>query len=176
MDQVARSLSNVRQKLGRNEHFKYPPLRKHPPQIRLIGFGDGDAPDLAKCEISVFDLDNAPPYFGLSYCWGQDQQASALQADSALPPITRNVGDALRLLWYLSHGDSGRWAFQTTDGYELNLQTSAGETVRYFWIDQVCINQGNEQERESQVRQMGDIYNRAEHTLIWLGQYDENVD
>ncbi|KAK6441997.1 hypothetical protein LTR95_001761 [Oleoguttula sp. CCFEE 5521] len=39
-----------------------------------------------------------------------------------------------------------------------------------LWIDQVCIDQSNLSEKESQIRLMGLIYKRARNTLIWLGE------
>ncbi|KAF2624433.1 hypothetical protein BU25DRAFT_348318, partial [Macroventuria anomochaeta] len=34
--------------------------------------------------------------------------------------------------------------------------------------DAVCIDPGHDKEREHQVRQMGDIYQKAERVLVWL--------
>ncbi|KAF3769919.1 hypothetical protein M406DRAFT_335698 [Cryphonectria parasitica EP155] len=39
----------------------------------------------------------------------------------------------------------------------------------YFWIDYLCINQGDELERGQQVALMGQLYCRAYHTVVWLG-------
>ncbi|KAF2823946.1 hypothetical protein CC86DRAFT_384464 [Ophiobolus disseminans] len=39
----------------------------------------------------------------------------------------------------------------------------------FYWIDQICIDQRNLQERSSQVGMMSEIYQRATSTLIWLG-------
>src|SRR5579859_2365609 len=40
---------------------------------------------------------------------------------------------------------------------------------RILWIDAICIDQGNVEERGHQVRQMADIYKKAERVIIWLG-------
>lgn len=40
---------------------------------------------------------------------------------------------------------------------------------RYLWIDQLCINQEDKDEKSQQVNQMGEIYRRSGRTLIWLG-------
>ncbi|CAO2655310.1 Nn.00g103740.m01.CDS01 [Neocucurbitaria sp. VM-36] len=40
---------------------------------------------------------------------------------------------------------------------------------RYLWIDQICINQNDNDEKSQQVNQMGDIYRMSGRTLIWLG-------
>lgn len=40
---------------------------------------------------------------------------------------------------------------------------------RYLWIDQMCINQDDYAERDSQMLLMKDIYERAMTTTIWIG-------
>lgn len=41
-------------------------------------------------------------------------------------------------------------------------------TDRYIWIDQVCIDQSNMDERNHQVRLMSIIYERAAFVVVWL--------
>lgn len=38
-----------------------------------------------------------------------------------------------------------------------------------YWIDALCINQADDEERSSQVQMMGHIYREAELVLVWLG-------
>ena len=38
------------------------------------------------------------------------------------------------------------------------------------WADGICINQGDVHEKEAQVQLMGDIYSKAEKTIVWLGE------
>ena len=40
----------------------------------------------------------------------------------------------------------------------------------YIWIDAICIDQGNLNERSSQVSLMGDIYFTAVKVIVWLGE------
>ncbi|MCJ1266814.1 hypothetical protein MMC22_006699 [Lobaria immixta] len=42
------------------------------------------------------------------------------------------------------------------------------KTIR-IWIDQLCIDQENLEERGNQVQLMRDIYSRAQTTIVWLG-------
>jgi hypothetical protein len=51
-----------------------------------------------------------------------------------------------------------------------------GSTTRIVWIDAICIDQFNIQERNSQVQQMKFIYSNARRTLIWLGETGENSE
>lgn len=47
---------------------------------------------------------------------------------------------------------------------------------RILWADAICIDQGNPKERGHQVRQMGDIYRRADRVLFWLGTATYETD
>lgn len=41
-----------------------------------------------------------------------------------------------------------------------------------LWIDQLCINQRNDPEREQQVSVMGDVFRTSSMTFVWLGLDD----
>lgn len=45
-----------------------------------------------------------------------------------------------------------------------------------LWIDSICINQSDEEERNSQVQRMGDIFQKAQNVWIWLGEKHSNSD
>ena len=45
-----------------------------------------------------------------------------------------------------------------------------------LWVDQICINQDDLQEKSQQVALMGTIYQRAWSTLVWLGEEADNSD
>ncbi|KAI9738701.1 MAG: hypothetical protein M1834_008206 [Cirrosporium novae-zelandiae] len=49
-----------------------------------------------------------------------------------------------------------------------------GPATTAYWIDAICINQGDTEERNAQVRLMKDIYIRSELVLIWLGEESSN--
>lgn len=49
----------------------------------------------------------------------------------------------------------------------LKKVTEDGQSL--VWIDALCINQSNAEEKSQQVRMMWDIYNNATEVLIWLG-------
>jgi hypothetical protein len=42
-----------------------------------------------------------------------------------------------------------------------------------LWIDAVCIDQRNLDERRTQVEMMGEIYSNAREVLIWLGNKND---
>ena len=43
---------------------------------------------------------------------------------------------------------------------------------RYIWIDAICINQADLEERSQQVKLMGVVYRMAKRVLVWLGHED----
>jgi hypothetical protein len=49
------------------------------------------------------------------------------------------------------------------------LMTSLRSSRPLIWIDYLCINQGNVEERTHQVALMSSIYSKAKTVIIWLG-------
>jgi hypothetical protein len=88
-------------------------------------------------------------YEALSYAWGSDVEPAYIfvGANSRLR-VRRNVVEILK---YLRGG------------------LDSGCTVRTLWIDSICINQADNDEKEKQVTMMGEIYAYAARVLIWTG-------
>ena len=42
-----------------------------------------------------------------------------------------------------------------------------------FWIDAICINQDDLEEKSQQVSMMGDVYAKSAITWVWLGEHDQ---
>jgi hypothetical protein len=47
---------------------------------------------------------------------------------------------------------------------------------RVLWIDSICINQNAIEKRNHQVKLMGNVYQRADRVLIWLGEEDPTTE
>lgn len=105
------------------------------------------------CEIGTFNLTNPPPFKALSYCWGKSGQHSDIWCNDYLLKVSSNLKKGLQRLHKY-----GTWS-----------------QVEWFWIDQICINQNDFEERMQQVRLMRAIYQRAQNTVIWLGSDDTNA-
>jgi hypothetical protein len=99
-----------------------------------------------------FDVRNKaqPRYKALSYVWGAKLEKRPLLCDNRMIFITPNCESALR---YLRH--------------KKNSVT--------LWVDAVCIDQDNWDERAHQVDMMGDIYRRACEVVIWLGEGSKTI-
>lgn len=93
------------------------------------------------------------PYFeALSYAWGTDKASDVLHIGAKGPhqgviPMRPNLAAAL---------------------YQLRRR----DDVRILWVDAVCIDQSNEEERNHQVALMTEIYRSATRVLVWLGVED----
>jgi hypothetical protein len=48
------------------------------------------------------------------------------------------------------------------------------DTLRVLWVDAICINQQDLEERATQVVRMGNIYKFARRVVVWLGPRSEN--
>ncbi|KAL5391291.1 hypothetical protein DPSP01_001169 [Paraphaeosphaeria sporulosa] len=106
-----------------------------------------------QCEIETFNLISPPPFKALSYCWGKGGQHSDIWCNDRLFKVSSNLKKGLQRLHKY-----GAWS-----------------RVEWFWIDQICINQNDFEERMHQVRLMRAIYQRAQNTLIWLGADDTSA-
>lgn len=97
-------------------------------------------------------LDTAPPFYALSHTWGSRKLDQ-----------THHLGnEIIKISFSLKHGI-----------YRLHELAKEGShfspPLEYIWIDSLCINQDDINERSHQVRLMGDIYTRAIKTMVWLG-------
>ena len=95
------------------------------------------------CEFIVHDLDTPPEYSALSYCWG-DIHWTQITVSGCWFDVSLRVSAALRQL-------RGR------------------DDPVLIWIDAICINQQNTQEKTQQVQSMRRIYEQAEEVFVWLG-------
>ncbi|KAK4223690.1 heterokaryon incompatibility protein-domain-containing protein [Podospora fimiseda] len=55
-----------------------------------------------------------------------------------------------------------------------NSPSSRPEENRVIWIDALCINQSDIEERDAQVGRMGDICRLAKRVVVWLGPEENN--
>lgn len=133
--------------------YQYEALRSSR-HIRLLSILPGTRDDTVRCEmIQDVALDTMErlgvKYNAISYRWRAAEPATSIYIDDA----TFSVGPALLAMLK-------------------DLRPSDGS--RPVWIDAICINQNDVKERGVQVKLMQDIYSLATHTLIWLGEIDDD--
>ncbi|KAK3304851.1 heterokaryon incompatibility protein-domain-containing protein [Chaetomium strumarium] len=105
------------------------------------------------CRILVSGIEQpAHEYKALSYSWGN----GATPCSIAVLPAEGSAGEPRALAI-------------TESLHTALLHLRDARTSVWLWIDQVCINQQDDDEKGEQVRLMGPIYTRAEQVLVWLG-------
>jgi hypothetical protein len=107
-------------------------------------------PEPITCNVAEVTLDSHPNYEALSYVWGDPTIQVTLQIEGASLKVTTNLELALR---YLRLHDK----------------------PRTIWVDAICIDQSNIEERNQQVRLMKDIYSSCAVDLVWIGESDEHT-
>lgn len=93
----------------------------------------------------------AVKYTALSYCWGDMGSNRPITVNNQSIDITGNLWEALNLIWKYH-----------------NLS-------EYYWIDALCLDQTNIEERNHQVHQMWRIYSDAEQVFACAGPEDKST-
>ncbi|KAK3679415.1 hypothetical protein LTR78_000976 [Recurvomyces mirabilis] len=103
--------------------------------------------DPVHCSVRKVSLLSTPPplYETVSYVWGDTELKSEIFIHGRTTLVGYSAVQVLR-----------RFRERGRD--------------RVLWIDAVCINQHNDEERSRQVAMMADIYSGCTGVLIWLGE------
>ena len=126
--------------------FQYPELKAAKHSIRLLRiFHDVDSAPIA-CKLYSLTLAKCPQYVAVSYSWGNSLEESDISLNDKPFPIRNNV-------WNLLH----------------EMRRHKRLKGRFFWIDAICIDQGDIDERNHQVGIMRQVYATAADVLVWLG-------
>jgi hypothetical protein len=143
-------------------------------KIRLLHLHPGDFDDPIYCGIYHATIGKKlpnPKYNALSYVWGDATQTKPIQLGyykSSRPEVVRNWSPD-----YLPEVNCYE-TFQVTKNLENGLRYLRDRTLqRVLWVDAICINQSDIDERSLQVQEMGHIYRGAARVHIWLGSMSE---
>lgn len=130
--------------------FCYQPLSQDgKPTIRLLQWLEHDG--TKEYSLSVYELNGAPQYCALSYVWGAENASEWIVVNGKVLAVRPNLASALN-------------------------QLRKKAQPRCMWIDAVCIDQTNFQERNCQVKIMEKIYRQAERVYVWFGSADAESD
>jgi hypothetical protein len=128
--------------------------------FRLASISPGIHPD-TNCQVPSITLTTHVlssasdlAYNALSYTWGSPRDGPSDTNDATNPSILLN-------------GQPFEVQSNLYDAL-LELQVSCSETP--IWIDALCINQSNPNERSPQVSVMNQIYGKANRVIVWLGK------
>ncbi len=137
--------------------YQYASLKTHRNEVRLLEISLGKSPTKAVvANIITVSLDENPDYVALSYTWGPaEKNYIVFSSDGRMFRVTRNLFLAL-------HEVREQFAAQ----YEVWQRADKAFCI---WADQICVDQLNTDERNTQVLMMGRIYRQASATMIHLG-------
>ncbi|TVY44317.1 Heterokaryon incompatibility protein 6,OR allele [Lachnellula subtilissima] len=144
--------------MSTEEVFKYVPFKNNTVDIRLLILFPGEEWSTIQCGIQTVALHRndtikayscSQPYSALSYAWGQPQYKRSIILEGKVATVRETLWMAL---------------------FYLRCSTES----LTIWVDALCIDQGNVQERNSQVARMVQIYGAAERVIVWLGLPSED--
>lgn len=140
------ALSEQRKNAARQlSYYYHGALSTEKREIRLLVLEKGTfLSGMVKAHMIHTPLADAPPYEAISYHWGNSDLSREILINGRRYAVTQSaysVLQARRSVWKL----------------------------RALWIDAICINQTDEQEKSHQVWMMKDIYQRASLAIVWLG-------
>jgi hypothetical protein len=130
--------------------FEYIPLSTDPSGFEfrlLVVHGASYVTEPLVCDLETEGLETAAPYDCISYVWGKGAPSKPISLNGFEVLIRENLWNALKRL--------------------------RGEKTRRLWVDAICVNQKDIEERTSQVSRMRDVYASAAEVAIWLGEREE---
>ncbi|KAL8298086.1 hypothetical protein RB597_006975 [Gaeumannomyces tritici] len=156
--------------LNTSDVFRSFPVDSNAGEIRLLKLEDGEWDDPIRIDFQVAgsleQSSDALRYNAVSYAWGVDDVSGEMwryRISLCGRPllITWNLFSVLRRLRVYNKHVLGRDA-----GGE-----GAAPSPQLLWVDAVCINQADAEERGRQVRMMGRIYSGCAEVLVFLDEW-----
>jgi hypothetical protein len=133
----------------RSVNYEYRPLESD--HIRILHLSPGSGQEPLLCEIEHAELAKKPSYEALSYVWGTGTASyRATVGSDKLLHIRPSLYNALRDLRH-------------------------AEESRALWVDAICINQSNVDEKSQQVALMCKIYREAASVVTYIGEEEEDI-
>jgi hypothetical protein len=139
--------------------FQYRPLAKDRCEIRLVRIvnvqEDPGKEVIMHLQVFSTPLDEAGPYIAVSYAWGDPTPTSKLVCNNAAKWVPENT---FRTLYTIYHSTQRASTGLYRPGEQVTL-----------WIDALCINQADVEEKNIQVPLMGRIYSQAIGAIGYIG-------
>lgn len=131
------------------DHFIHDPLPGATSHLRLLYILSDDGTQVLRCRTEVFELSGSieQEYVAILYTWGSPQQNKTIQVNDRPFQVTSN---AYYALWQMQHYAPKSWSC--------------------FWIDSICINQDDHNEKSQQVGVMHEIHTNARCTASCRGE------
>ncbi|KAK0738783.1 heterokaryon incompatibility protein-domain-containing protein [Schizothecium vesticola] len=125
----------------------YDPLTT-PDSVRILRLQrDTDRSISGELQAISLDSKDYPPFTALSYTWGAPTKSRSITLDGLSFPVLDSLYPVLEAICRPSGGF---------------------EAKAWYWIDSICIDQTNSDERGAQVQLMGRLFATAWRTAVWL--------
>ncbi|KAL8754848.1 MAG: hypothetical protein Q9184_004992 [Pyrenodesmia sp. 2 TL-2023] len=152
--------------------YQYQPLDPEAKTIRLMRLLPGSFEDeiCVSLGTTVLRGDRIPKYEALSYAWGSTTDRVAIS-------VATHRHLVLLKKWTLiikrREGVDGQ--LDVTQNLAVALRhLRLRDRNRDLWIDAICVDQENLDERGHQVERMADIYRNAKQVIAWVGPEGDN--
>ena len=155
--------------------YQYSPLNPKSSEIRILALQASSSPtEPITCRLVTASLDDdhtrgypikpsiTQLFTPLSYCWGTAGMTEKIVVDGHFLAVTPSLYRALSHFRKVNRNLPDR----------LKRHQSAGET--FWWIDAICVNQKDLDERSSQVGLMTRLYRQAPMVHVWLGEESDD--
>ena len=126
------------------QRLVYTPLPDNGTYLRLLEVQKADDGKVVCCKISTWSIEVAPEYNAISYTWRDPSDTTTISLNRMHVTVRGNCEYALRQAFW-----------------------QVGSS--YVWLDALCINQDDVDEKSKQVHQMGDIFENAVLVLACVG-------
>lgn len=153
----------------------YTPLDQSNKEIRLLrvapyngGYHSDEVLSVCECTMFTASLSQQSPvkYNAFSYEWGYTKEIDVNYHDDDVVVVNgHRVQVTKNLVALLTRYRNIAMAAPNWQATHIPI-----------WIDALCIDQGNSEERNSQVALMGAIYTGAQATLSWFGESEDDSD
>lgn len=137
------------------QEYLYSPI-SNPWSFRLITLHPGYVDDPLECQILHHSIHKPPNFIAISYFWVDASSMVIIDCGS-------NTGEKTKVSITVNCASALRTLRSTTD-------------AQFIWIDGLCTNQQDYQERDRQVRLMPKIYSSARQVAVYLGDEADDSD
>lgn len=133
--------------MGAEDTYVYDALTDQA-SIRLLIIRKGWPSQKLQCNFEVVQLGFPKEYEAVSYVWGCPDTTCSIMVDGKRLAITQSAFDIIH-------------------------RRRSALLDQLVWIDQICINQVDTEEKASQVQIMGQIYKEASRVIAYLGTSED---
>jgi hypothetical protein len=172
-----------------SDQLKYKPLLGS--EIRLLKIKPNNGSGPLECQLDHYELEpeangsssesetrpviqelfkkRKPRYHALSYVWGSQSETVPIIVNGCQLNVGQNLYDALFRIQKMFRSGSYQRIGDRDNGTR-PLYMDLANSCRLIWVDAICINQEDVDEKSRQVPRMNVIYRDAADVIVWLGE------